>query len=230
MTDSHKFILTAALLLTGFSVHAASPGAFFSDGKKGKQAVSLTFDDGPGEYTRKVLDILDAHKIKATFFINGDQAELRPAIARETAQRGHEIAEHTYSHINFYAYEKKHGLDQTRTKIRDEITRSKSAIEKACGVKPTLCRMPHGYNKKWLSEIGKEQGYVFVNWTFGEDWLNIPKDKMAREYVQHVKSGAILLFHDGGKRRENTLYVLEEVIAEAKRKNLSFLKVSEIIE
>lgn len=212
------------------SMSTVEPGSFFSDGRKSKNAVALTFDDGPGEFTTRILDLLDQHQIKATFFMNGDQVELRPETAKDVLKRGHEIAEHTYSHINFYAYEKKNGLEKTKEKIRSEMKRSKEIIEKTTGFSPRLCRMPHGFHQPWLREIAKEFSYVLVNWTFGEDWLPINEEKMTREYMHSVRSGSILLFHDGGRDRDKTLRILPKIIQHAKIQNLSFLTAGEIIQ
>jgi peptidoglycan/xylan/chitin deacetylase (PgdA/CDA1 family) len=205
------------------------PGSFFADGGKGKAAIALTFDDGPGEFTPRVLEILDRYQVKATFFMNGDQVEKRPEVAREVKKRGHEIGEHTYSHMNFYAYEKKRGVEKTREKIREEMARSKAAIEKTLGLSPRFCRMPHGYHRSWLGGIAKEFGYVLVNWTFGEDWHDIPEEKMTEDYLRQVRKGAILLFHDGGKNREKTLKIVPRVIEAARKKGLALATVGEIL-
>lgn len=209
---------------------ALQPGSFFADGNKSKKAIALTFDDGPGEFTPKILEILDRYKIKATFFMNGDQVALRPQLAKEVLKRGHEIGEHTYSHINFYAFEKKSGLEKTKAKIREEIRKSKEMIQKTTGVSPILCRMPHGYHRSWLSEIAREFNYVLVNWTFGEDWQNLSEESMISHYIQHIQPGAILLLHDGGKNRQKTIAALPQIIERARQKNFSFLTVSEMIQ
>ena len=208
---------------------ALEPGSFRADGPKTKKSVAFTFDDGPGEFTPQVLDILDRYKIKATFFMNGDQVELRPRIAQEVATRGHEIGEHTYSHINFYAYKKKNGLEKTKEKISDEMKKSREAIVKATGIAPRLCRMPHGFHKPWLGEIARSFDYALVNWTFGEDWLNLPEEKMAQDYIERLKPGSILLFHDGGRNRGKTVAILPKIIEEA-RKNYQIVTAGELLE
>src|SRR3989338_6449032 len=93
------------LFMACSSLYAVEPGKFYTDGLKTKKTIALTFDDGPGTFTPMVLDILDQYKIKATFFMNGDQVQIRPQIAKEVIRRGHEVGDHTWSHMNFYAYE-----------------------------------------------------------------------------------------------------------------------------
>ena len=211
-------------------IYSLEPGSFHADGKPGKKAIALTFDDGPGPFSTQVLDLLDKQGVQATFFMNGDQVQIRPEIAKEVQKRGHEVGEHTWSHINFYAYEKAHGREATQAKIREEMKKSKEILQKTLGLSPKICRMPHGYHRSWLKEIAKEFGYALVNWTFGEDWTAIPEDMMAKDYVAHVRSGSILLFHDGGKNRTKTLHILPQVIQEAKSRGLAFLTVSQILE
>lgn len=227
-----KYFAAALLAFAWMGSHSAAyePGQFYSDGSKDRAQIALTFDDGPGgTFTTQVLDALDKEGVKATFFMNGDQVELRPRIAKEVAARGHEVADHTHSHLNFYAYFKKHGEAATRQKARDEMRKSKAAIEKHVGTTPRLCRMPNGFHKPWLKEVAAEFGYSLVNWTFGEDWLNVPQDKMLADYLKHVKPGAILLFHDGGNRREKTVAMIPAIVAEAKRKNLQVVTVGELL-
>lgn len=226
---SGKFSFLPFFFLFTLSLHAAPPGTFQADGPKTKRAVSLTFDDGPGENTRKVMDILEKQGVKATFFMNGDQVAIRPAIAKEVLSRGHEIADHTYSHANFYAFEKKQGADKTRELARSEMKKSREAIEKATGFSPVLCRMPNGYHRPWLKDVAKEFNYALVNWTFGQDWLNVPEEKMAEGYVKALRPGSILLFHDGGRNRQKTLNILPKVIAEAQKKNLAIVPVGELL-
>jgi peptidoglycan/xylan/chitin deacetylase (PgdA/CDA1 family) len=221
-----KGALVAAVLSSAFSAQAAQSGRFYTDGSKNRKAIALSFDDGPGhEYTVKVLDLLDQNQVKATFFMNGDQVQIRPEIAREVAKRGHEIGDHTWSHLNFYAYEKKNGAEKAKEKVRDEMKKSRDILVKTLGKAPAVCRMPNGYNRPWLGAIAKEFDYALVNWTFGEDWLNLSGEKMAQDYVKHVRPGSILLFHDGGVKREKTLQAVSAVIAEARRQGLEIVTV-----
>ena len=224
-------ILICSLLVGAPTTICAAllPGSFYADGPRNKPAIALTFDDGPGEFTLRVLEILDRYKIKATFFMNGDQVEIRPQIAKEVLKRGHEIGDHTYSHVNFYVYGKVHSPDKTKDKIKEEMKRSREVLQKTLGIAPRICRMPHGFHKPWMKGIAKDFGTALVNWTYGEDWKNIPEGEMAEDYIRALKPGAILLFHDGGKNRSKTLNILPKVIEKARAKNLSLVTVSELL-
>ena len=222
--------MTVLLMSFSFLWAAVVPGTFQADGPRTKKAIALTFDDGPGLFTERVLELLDKHKVKATFFMNGDQVRLRPQLAREVAKRVHEVGDHTWSHMNFYAFEKKNGVEKTREKAREEIRKSKIEIEKTCGVKATILRMPNGYQRPWMKAVAKEFGYALVNWTFGEDWLKMPEEKMTAEYLAQVRPGAIFLFHDGGKGREKTLNIVPKLIEKAREKGLAVVTVSGLLD
>lgn len=222
--------MTVLTVSFSFLYAAVVPGSFQADGPKTKKAVALTFDDGPGLFTGQVLDVLDQYKVKATFFMNGDQVHVRPQMAQDVVKRGHEVGDHTWSHTNFYHFEKKNGMEKTREAIREEIRKSKELIESTLKISLKLCRMPHGYHRPWMKEVAKEYGYALVNWTFGEDWLKITEEKMAEEYLYKVRPGAILLFHDGGKGREKTVKIVPKVIEKARERGLKVVTVSELLD
>jgi peptidoglycan/xylan/chitin deacetylase (PgdA/CDA1 family) len=115
--------------------------------------------------------------------------------------------------------------EKAKEKVRDEMKKSRDILVKTLGKAPAVCRMPNGYNRPWLGAIAKEFDYALVNWTFGEDWLNLSGEKMAQDYVKHVRPGSILLFHDGGVKREKTLQAVSAVIAEARRQGLEIVTV-----
>jgi len=222
--------ISLLFIFLAFSWAAVVPGSFQADGPKSKKAIALTFDDGPGLFTAQVLDVLDQYKVKATFFMNGDQVQIRPQMALEVVRRGHQVGDHTWSHRNFYSFEKNHGTEKTRSAVREEIRKSKELIESTLKISLKLCRMPHGYHRPWMKEVAKEYGYALVNWTFGEDWLKISEEKMIEDYLAQVRPGAILLFHDGGKDREKTLKILPKVIEKSRERGLKIVTVGELLE
>jgi peptidoglycan-N-acetylglucosamine deacetylase len=223
------WVLLIAGLASLSSLYAAEAGKFYTDGPASKAAIALSFDDGPGLYTERVLNILDQEKVKATFFMNGDQVQIRPQLAQEVKKRGHEIGDHTWSHLNFFAFEKKNGPEAAGAKARDEISKSVAIIEKTCAVKVQILRMPNGFSRSYVRSIAKERGLALVNWTHGEDWLNVPEEKMTAGYLKMVRPGAIFLFHDGGKNREKTLKIVPQLIAKARAKGLAVITVGEML-
>ena len=222
-------IAGAALLLFRAGAAAAEPGRFYAGGDPKRKAVALTFDDGPGRYTPDVLRVLDESGVKATFFVTGGNAERRPGLVREILRRGHELGDHTYGHVNFRSVEKEKGVEAAKAAVEEEMRRSHRVLVSVASAAPSLCRMPHGYDRKWLGAVAAKFGYSLVNWTFGEDWAGLPEAKMLEDYRRALVPGAILLFHDGGAGREKTLAILPEVIREARQRNLSIVTVGELL-
>ncbi|WP_172412882.1 polysaccharide deacetylase family protein [Candidatus Endomicrobiellum trichonymphae] len=118
---------------------------FYSNGSEYIGKVALTFDDSPSKSTEKKLEILgEKNNVKASFFMLGINVWKNPASAKAVVEAGHEIANHTYRHINFYTYKDK---DKTG-KIEKELLHSGNIIIKeVTGVEPFLVRFPYGYSK-----------------------------------------------------------------------------------
>src|SRR6266511_1929862 len=108
-----------------------------SCGATDRRRIALTFDDGPSRTTPGVLDALDAFGVRATFFMIGSWVEQLPDIVRATAARGHELGNHTWTHVD---------SDRTRelATLRDEVARTNDVIERVAGRRPALMRPPYG--------------------------------------------------------------------------------------
>lgn len=167
----------------------------------------LTFDDGPNEpYTSRLLDILKAEKVKATFFVIGKNVERLPHVARRIVREGHVIANHSYSHLRF--------TDELGPEeIIREIKRGEKAIISATGVKPYLFRFPFGATTPSLTKIVMQQGYSVIGWSsHGYDWLRPRSSQtIANDVLKHISPGTIILLHDGEgvDQGVNTLPTLE---------------------
>ena len=104
--------------------------------------MALTFDDGPAErFTAQVLDILREQQVPATFFVCGENVEEHPDLLRRIVAEGHEIGNHTYSHLFVYF--------KSRRRIAEEIDRTQAIIEKVVGFRPSLFRPPYGGAMVW---------------------------------------------------------------------------------
>ena len=214
-------------------------GKFFANGRPTPRRIALTFDDGPRPpYTSQVLEILAREKIVATFFMEGSQVEAYPEEARKVARAGHEIANHTYSHINLYAAMKKwrgsiHAQNPPEKVVaaaRQEIVSGQAAIEKATGVRPRLLRYPHGYCKPWALKLAGELGYVIVNWSFWPQDSFRPKPEVIVERtLPHLGPGGIILLHDGGGPRAEMVEALPRLIAEIRKRNLEIVPVGALL-
>jgi peptidoglycan/xylan/chitin deacetylase (PgdA/CDA1 family) len=151
----------------------------------------LTFDDGPNPaVTELVLDVLAREGVPATFFMVGRHVERYPATARAVARAGHEIGNHTYSHMKLH-------LAGPRT-TRQEIRRAHEVIGEATGNAPRCFRAPHGYRGPFVAGAIAPYGYQVFGWTFGVwDSARPGVDKIRARVRAMLRPGAIVLLHDG---------------------------------
>src|SRR5438445_4216655 len=127
--------------------------------------IAMTFDDGPSTVlTPKLLDLLAAHHIKATFFVIGENVAEHPEIVARAAREGHEIGNHSWSHPNF--------AKMSQENVRSQLRRTDDAIRSATGNRPNLMRPPYGSitarEKRWIHD---EFGYQIILWEVDpNDW------------------------------------------------------------
>jgi peptidoglycan/xylan/chitin deacetylase (PgdA/CDA1 family) len=156
--------------------------------------VALTFDDGPSESTPLILEALAEHAVPATFFSCGANVERLPDVAREVAERGHEIGNHSYSHPYLFL--------RSPRQIEDELRRAQETIEKHTGVRPVWFRAPYGARWFGLGAAQRKLELTGVMWSaIGYDWSRRANEVVAR-LAASVTSGAILCLHDGRVLRE----------------------------
>ncbi|KAF0125945.1 MAG: polysaccharide deacetylase [Elusimicrobia bacterium] len=193
-------------------------GKFYTAGPSTGTFFALTYDDGPGATTPALLDLLASSGAKATFFISGRPSGKNLSALQRACAEGHLAANHTLSHKNYF----KLAVDPDKDKIlAAELEPTGKAIEKACGYRPRIMRMPNGYSRDWVRKVARAEGYALVNWTYGSDWTKLSDEEMTAGYLKALKPGAILLFHDGGgKVRQRTLRLTRAVLAEAAKRGL----------
>jgi peptidoglycan/xylan/chitin deacetylase (PgdA/CDA1 family) len=226
-----KSRLVIGLLLSAVASHAYEAGKFYSQGKTKEKVIALTFDDGPGPYTPRILELLKQHHIRATFYVEGSQIEEYPEIMRQVKDAGHEIGSHTYNHFNFN--DPKHAFkDRFVHEVRQTETTLRRALKDPDYRMPSL-RMPYGAfgknNRAWLLPTLKENGYALVHWSFGTDWhMKMSAEEMAQAYIQNAKPGAVFLFHDGGRKREKTLIAVTTVVETLEKEGYRFIAADEM--
>lgn len=196
-------------------------------GPAGHNRVALTFDDGPSESTPALLELLNRHNAKATFFVCGRNAERLPDVLLAIAKAGHEIGNHTWSHPR---------LDFTSpATMRDEIGRTQAIVAEITGASPRLFRAPYGVRWFGLSAVQKEMRLTGVMWTaIGKDW-KLPAGAITRRLLNAATDGAILCLHDGRALAERpditpTLDAVNELLPRLQQRNLSITPVSAILE
>jgi peptidoglycan/xylan/chitin deacetylase (PgdA/CDA1 family) len=152
--------------------------------------VALTFDDGPDEdSTPAVLDALDEAGVKATFFVVGEQFGRHWRIAREAAERGHELALHGFAHP--------HHEELGPAAARDEVARGVGAFEAALGTRPRRFRPPYGRFAEASYEACVRFGLTPVYWSaWGMDWEPIGPERIADLACRDLAGGMVLVLHD----------------------------------
>lgn len=189
-----------------------------------EKVIALTFDDGPHRsYTPEILNILDEYNAKATFFIIGENAKKNPNIIKRMHAEGHELANHTYTH-------------QSRMNIPDlikEIKQTNETIHSITGNSTTFFRPVEGvYTDELVNAVTKE-GYKVVMWSWHLDtldWKRPGVNKIVSFVLDGAKEGNVILFHDGGGNREQTVKALETILPALKRKGYTFVTISELLE
>lgn len=172
----------------------------------------LTFDDGPDpDATPAVLDALDAVGVRATFFVLGTQVESHPDLAREVAQRGHEIALHGYGH------ERQDRIDADHS--AEDMRRGFSVLEEHLGVRCRWYRPPYGKMSAGAAQTCASLGMNVVYWSaWGLDWEEVSAGRIAEVASGQLDDGGILLLHDSARnaRRASAAPTAEaiETIAE----------------
>jgi len=159
-------------------------------------AVAITIDDGPEpEVTSRVLDLLDEHQARATFFCIGERVNRHPALARAIVARQHEIGNHTYRHLKRFSLLGPRGVAQ-------EIARAQEAIGSATGEVARFFRAPAGLRNPFLEPALTRANLQLVSWTRrGFDTVNGSAAGVLDSLTRHLRSGDILLLHDGHAAR-----------------------------
>jgi peptidoglycan/xylan/chitin deacetylase (PgdA/CDA1 family) len=156
-----------------------------------RNEIALTFDDGPDpEITPQVLDILDAHQAKASFFVIGDKAAAYPGLLREIVRRGHSIENHSCGHSNFY------GFFAWRA-LRKDIGAAQEIITGITGQPPVFFRSPMGIRNPLLEPVIARLGLRYITWTRrGFDTVSRNPSAVLERLTRKLSAGDILLLHD----------------------------------
>jgi polysaccharide deacetylase family sporulation protein PdaB len=218
------FFLTLSAVLPGNQVF----GRVVVEGTTEHKLVALTFDDGPyPPYTSQILDILKEYEVPATFFLIGKNAEKHPELVRRIANEGHQVGNHTYSHIDLLKVE--------RAEMVREIEKAGRVIAAITGEAPRVVRPPHGFRDPAVLEVMRKRGMKVVEWSvMSRDWTNPGVDVIVERTVSKVRNGSVILLHDGdgiarAASRAQTVEATRHIIRELLAKGFTFVPVNEIL-
>jgi peptidoglycan-N-acetylglucosamine deacetylase len=198
-----------------------APGITFNSVHVDGPYIAMTFDDGPSAaLTPKLLDLLAAHHIKATFFVIGENVAEHPEIVARAAREGHEIANHSWSHPNFGK--------MSDESVRRQLQQTDDAIKNATGKRPTLLRPPYGSitarEKRWIHD---EFGYDIILWDVDPyDWKRPGPAVVRARILKETRPGSIVLSHD---IHPGTIEAMPSTFDELEAKGFKFVTVSELI-
>jgi cellulose synthase/poly-beta-1,6-N-acetylglucosamine synthase-like glycosyltransferase/peptidoglycan/xylan/chitin deacetylase (PgdA/CDA1 family) len=190
------------------------------------RTIVLTFDDGPDpQWTSQVLDVLHRHGVKATFFVIGSQASRHPEFVERMVREGHEVGAHTFTHPDLP------GMAGWRQRL--ELSQTRSAIAYAAGITTPLLRLPYSSGVDSLDDehwsvvraAGGEGMVSVFDDTDSRDWARPGVDAIVRNSTPEPGRGAVVLMHDAGGDRSQTIAALDRFIPQMQQQGYRFATV-----
>lgn len=175
--------------------------------------VALTFDDGPHKtHTRDILHTLNKLNVKATFYLVGQEVALRPKLAKDIADAGHQIGNHTYSHPWL--------KNLSPSALQEEIRKTDEAILAATGIYPTTVRPPFGDAPP---SVQAQIDRPLITWSVDtKDWQTKNGYLITRKAIDAVHPGAVILLHD---TNQSSAAALPYIIGNLKMKGYQFVTI-----
>jgi len=187
-----------------------------TNGPRDRPVVALTFDDGPSEYTPDFLRVLREKGVHGTFFEVGQEMPGREDTMRQILAEGDELGDHTMNHVDFPGY--------------SQIAGAAARIEAYTHFKPCLFRPPGGGVNSSVVATAGSLGMRTINWDVDpRDWSLPGTGAIYSNIVSHAQNGSIILMHDGGGPRSETLAALPHVIDTLRARGFRFATVSELL-
>lgn len=178
--------------------------------------VALTFDDGPSTYTGSALRILDRHDAKGSFYVVGDQLPGQTRTLRAAIRHGHELANHSLHHERYPS--------------SSSIGATSARIEAATGFSPCTFRPPYGEIDGDVASAARANGMSSVLWDVDTvDWTLPGSDAIYRRAVDGARAGSIILMHDGGGSRQQTVAALPRIIRTLQSRGFELVTVTDIL-
>jgi peptidoglycan/xylan/chitin deacetylase (PgdA/CDA1 family) len=191
---------------------------YWTNGSRRRRVVALTFDDGPGPFTPQVLSILERNHINGTFFMIGQQVRGSDALLRRSLRDGNALGNHTFTHANVSGG----GLGQ--------LTSTQGAIRRASGYTPCLFRAPYGAVSGTIIGQARGLGMDTIEWDVDpRDWSTPGTGAIYSRIVGAARPGSIILMHDGGGPRGQTVAALPRIIATLRRRGYGFVTVPQLL-
>lgn len=218
------FLCLPLLLLTPLQADAKALVVYRHASSKGTPRVALTFDDGPHpRYTGEILDILEEYGVKATFFAVGENAKAYPELIRRASEEGHEIGNHTHTHLR---------LDRCDVaEAEREIGACTRVLEEITGRKIRLFRPPEGVCTEGVKVYCRAQEMTILLWSVDtRDWAHTPAGEILKNVRENARNGSIILMHDFIGKNSPTPAVLRQIIPMLQESGYELVTVSQLLE
>ena len=191
-------------------------------GNPAQRMVALTFDDGPSGRTAAILRVLARHHAHATFFVVGRATRGMEPVLRHVAATGNELADHTYSHADLLAL-------HARAR-RAQLQWTRGLVWRATGIQARFFRPPYGATGPAVNRLGRTLGLIPVLWSVdSRDWQQPGTKAIVQRVLAHVRPGAIVLMHDGGGDRRETLRALPSILRALQRRHFEVVTLSRML-
>jgi peptidoglycan-N-acetylglucosamine deacetylase len=195
-------------------------GNLTSEVNSDKKVVALTFDDGPTENTGKILSLLDKYKVKATFFLIGEEIERSPEEAKKIVEKGHQIGNHTYTHNRM--------IFKSSTYIKKEIENTDELIKQTGYDGEIDFRPPNGKKLIGLPYYLHKNDRETIMWSIEPDSVTNDPSKKLAVVKENAKPGSIILLHPMYDKSGDEIQVLEGILAALTKEGYSFVTVNEL--
>lgn len=177
--------------------------AYCSNPSEKENNIALTFDDGPSEFTPKVLELLEKFDAKATFFCIGKNTEAHPEILRQTFENGHLVANHSYFHGRDFDW-------KNTAEVLSELVQTDGAVRRIIGKKPKFFRPPYGVTNPSIRRALEVAKHHVIGWNIRSmDGVSKDENAIYKRIVRQMRPGAIILMHDTS---QTTVNVLERLL------------------
>lgn len=194
----------------------------FGEQAAGRKVVALTFDDGPGPETPQVARALRKAGVRATFFMIGEQAAQRPRMVRRLHADGMSVQTHTQHHANL--------ADLSRSRLRKELIPATKHVSIITGERVRCLRPPYNAWSSRSRTTASRLGLHTVSYNVdSRDWAqDQTAASITRRVVRHVQPGSIILLHDGGRRRTDTVNAIPTMVAKLRQHGYRFTLICQL--
>jgi peptidoglycan/xylan/chitin deacetylase (PgdA/CDA1 family) len=211
------------------AVRAARHGIIYAAPRRiGRRELALTFDDGPSQWTPPILDLLQAHGARATFFVLGAATDGREEIVRRAAAEGHELGNHAFSHSD--------PEELPDDVLREELERTNELLEQIVGRRPVHFRPPYAATNFRVADVARSAGleHTVLRSIDPADWDTTDSSAIATHVLERARPGAIVCLHDGNpphdrSSRQPTVDALMQLVPELTVSGFRLVTVSELL-